>query len=72
MLSVPVIRPVSRFSLRVLSNTGPICHFLAFAFSMAALIGAFDSNHVFVTICGSLAPVLAMSVQNSQFQILLY
>ena len=72
MLSVPVIRPVSRFSLRVLSNTGPICHFLAFAFSMAAVIGAFDSNPVFVTICGSLAPVSAMSVQNSQFQILLY
>ncbi|KAI5895501.1 uncharacterized protein SCHCODRAFT_01122129 [Schizophyllum commune H4-8] len=60
MLSVPVIRPVSRFLLRVLSNTGLLFNFLAFALSMAAVIGAFDSNPVFVTICGSLAPVVAI------------
>ncbi|KAL1678944.1 hypothetical protein EV122DRAFT_290016 [Schizophyllum commune] len=60
MLSVPVIRPASRVFLRVLSNTGLMFHFLAFALSMAAVIGAFDSNPIFVTICGSLAPVVAI------------
>ncbi|KAL1699901.1 hypothetical protein EV121DRAFT_283775 [Schizophyllum commune] len=58
--AVPVIRPASRVFLRVLSNTGLMFHFLAFALSMAAVIGAFDSNPIFVTICGSLAPVVAI------------
>ncbi|KAL1726201.1 hypothetical protein EV714DRAFT_239507 [Schizophyllum commune] len=53
-------QPASRVFLRVLSNTGLMFHFLAFALSMAAVIGAFDSNPIFVTICGSLAPVVAI------------